>query len=319
MVRSRVTSSTRRRARRCPAAIQTCIWPSGCITAQTGADGYYRFDQLHVGDDAETSSYFSFSVEPPGYYPGSVSKVIQANTTTTLDLRVLRKRKGALRVKVVDSVTGAPIARAQVAPNGFCQSLCLFTNHLGEAQQTDMSLGHRNAPLPVSLTASAEGYWPQAKSTTIKAGETAMLEYALQPECEPARVSGTVVNAETQAPIEHAEVSGGMGWPALTDANGRFEINDIKPSTGNNPRQVWLTASASGFFSQTKQITIFCGARITLDFGSRTTKTGTIIGTVTDGARASRSATPSSARTSERPPRPTPTATTGSRTSRSAT
>ena len=129
-------------------------------------------------------------------------------------------------------------------------------------------------PRSQELTAAAPGYWPQAKSVTIKPVETAVLEYALQPECEPAKVVGTVVNAQTQAPIEGAQISAPLTrWP-FTDALGRFEIPSIKPSTGNNPRQVQLTASAPGFFAQTKEITIFCGARITVDFGSRTTRPG---------------------------------------------
>lgn len=255
----------------------------GCQQATTDADGAYRLDQVYVGDDGNTQTWTTVSTEPEGYYTGSSFGQVTANATSTIDIKVLRRRFAALDITVVDSVTGAPIPGARVAPSEFsCGVLCGFTDREGELRWPAAPLGSRNAPVGVTLSATATGYWAQARSTTLRADQTSTLEYRLQPECEPARVTGTVVNAQTQAPIEGAQISGGRPFPAVTDANGRFQIDGIRPSTGNNPRQVTLTASASGFFSQSKQITIFCGARIAVDFGSRTSKTGTIFGTVTD-------------------------------------
>ena len=51
--------------------------------------------------------------------------------------------------------------------------------------------------------------------------------------------------------------------------------------TNNNPWLVNVTASAEGFLTQTKAVTVFCGAAITLDFGRPETAEGTIVGTVT--------------------------------------
>jgi hypothetical protein len=199
-----------------------------------------------------------------------------------MDLKLLKRRTGALKVSARDSVTGAPIPYAQVYEGSSCVNFCLQTGRDGDVTRTGIELGNRNAAVTKSLTAKALGYWPQVKSVTIKAGETPELLYQLQPECEPAKVVGTVVNAETQAPIHKASITGGLDHAVQTDVNGRFEIDGIKPSLGNNPRDVTLTASAAGFYSESKTIKIFCGARITVDFGSRTSQAGTIIGTVTD-------------------------------------
>lgn len=254
-----------------------------CVSRKTDANGFYRFENMAAGVDMETGRWHSITAQLSGYYPAGASTFLEGGQTKTVDLNLLKRRYGALGVKVVDSVTGAPIVNSQVRAGTCSSPWCLYTDREGRAERTNIELNNRNAPLNVGLLATASGYWPQSKSTTIRADETATLEYELQPECEPAKVVGTVVNADTGEPIENAQVSGGSSSPAYTDATGRFEITAIKPSTANNPRQVWLTASAGGFYSQTKEITIFCGAQITVEFGSRTSKTSTIVGTVTDG------------------------------------
>ncbi|HET6550072.1 MAG TPA: Ig-like domain-containing protein, partial [Solirubrobacter sp.] len=260
------------------------VWVDvGTTGARTDVEGRYRLERFHVGNDGQTQANATVATEPAGYYRAAVNRLIVAGQTAQADLKVLRKRFAALDVSVVDSVTGAPIPGARVS-NGSCSgfSLCIVTGREGTATRGQIALGNRNAPVGYSLSATAEGYWPQAKPVTLRADETASLEYELQPECEPARVTGRVVNAETQEPIHQARVQGGGAWPVFTGTDGRFVIEGIKPSTGNNPRQVTISASASGFYSQSKQITIFCGANIVVDFGSRNAKTGTVVGTVTD-------------------------------------
>src|SRR5262249_53893580 len=90
-----------------------------------------------------------------------------------------------------------------------------------------------------------------------------------------------VVDANTQAPIEGASVYGG-GAGAVTDAAGRFELTNLQPGPMNNPMQVSITASAAGYYTQSKIVTIFCGANIVLDFGTRQTALGIIVGRVTN-------------------------------------
>lgn len=252
-----------------------------CEHAQTDENGFYRFEKVFVGNDNVTSNWRSVSAEPEGYHATAGDGTLKAGETLTLNMKALKKKTGALSVKVTDAVTGAAIPYAGVFEGSYCSSFCQYTKWDGTAGWKDLPLGYQNGAVTKWLTAEMPGYWPQQLQATIKAGETTQVEFKLQPECKPAKIVGTVVNANTGAPIEGASLFGAGN--ATTNAEGRFEIADVKPSTGNNPRQVWLTASASGFYSVTKQITIFCGATITVDFGSQTSKTGTIVGTVTDG------------------------------------
>src|SRR5207244_11323295 len=111
------------------------------------------------------------------------------------------------------------------------------------------------------LVASAPGYWPQSKLVQFEDGTTTTTDFDLLRRCALAKIVGTVVNALTQAPIEGAEVYG-SSFDVRTDAAGRFELDDVEPGIGNNPLAVSLTAAASGFISQTKVVTVFCGATI---------------------------------------------------------
>ena len=258
---------------------------TGSRWAATDSTGHYTITGILLGYDGQRSNWVGVSATRSGYWDASGSALVSTDTPGRVDLKLLPKRTGSASGLVTDSVTGAPIPNATVSDGcwWYLDFLCAWTNREGRYSRNAIPLGNRNTPRAAWVTASADGYWPQAKWVSVSADTNTVTDFQLQPECAPAAVRGTVVNAETQAPLQGAQVSGASNYPAYTDANGRFEILNIRPATGNNPRQVWLTASAAGFYSQTKQITIFCGANITVTFGSRTSKTGTIVGRITDG------------------------------------
>jgi hypothetical protein len=142
-------------------------------------------------------------------------------------------------------------------------------------------LGSGNSPVTSTVSSSAEGYWPQSKTVRFEAGVTATTDFDLLRTCPLARVVGTVVNAETQQPIAGAQVQGGGGY-VWTDPAGRFELDDIAPGVGNAPLDVWIQASAAGFFTASKTVTVYCGATVSVLFGTRQNDSGVIAGTVTN-------------------------------------
>ena len=66
-----------------------------------------------------------------------------------------------------------------------------------------------------------------------------------------------------------------------TNNEGEYVLEHIRVGTNNTPVKVEITASAIGFFSQSKDVTVFCGAAISIDFG-RPPSNAAIEGYVTD-------------------------------------
>jgi hypothetical protein len=90
-----------------------------------------------------------------------------------------------------------------------------------------------------------------------------------------------VVAAPPQQPIQGATVYTYSG-STTTDASGNFRLSDVTVGSYNSPTKVDVTASATGYYTAEKTVTIFCGATIVLDFGRPTTAFGEIEGTVTN-------------------------------------
>ena len=244
----------------------------GLGSGTTDATGYYRIDGVFIGFDAVTTRSIIISAWKAAYHDTSVTRNIVANATTRVDLLLLRKRFGTAAGTVKDSISGAPIPGATTT--------FMTTDRDGHYAGT-VSLGFRNAPVTTSVTADAPGYWRQAKTATYRADETTTVDFELIRECAAARVTGTVVNALTQEPIPNAFVQTSTGGGVLTNAQGRFELTGLRAAVNNEPVTMTLTASAPGFNFAQKQISIFCGATIVVDFGSGSAL-GTIVGTVTN-------------------------------------
>jgi hypothetical protein len=145
-------------------------------------------------------------------------------------------------------------------------------------------------PVPVTVSANPPffvGYWPGSGSGSIPPNGTATVNLDLLKVCTGATVFGTVVNGVTLQPIEFASVSvrspDGRLTSVSTDDGGAFRLTDLRVGTNNSPLRVIVEASAPGFETAQRQVTIFCGASIEVNFG-RPTNTGTIQGRVTGSA-----------------------------------
>jgi uncharacterized protein YkwD len=249
------------------------------ISVRTDANGNFRVENVLVGYDV-TTAVRSISVSKTGYYVGNVTVTLRADQTTRLDTTLLRQRFGLAQGVIRDAVTRQPIGNARLAGGFSCSFFCAETDGNG-SYSANVTLGFRNAPVSANVVASADGYWPQQKLVAAAAGVTTTTDYDLLRKCTPAKIVGTVVNAVTQQPIHFASVTGG-GAVASTDVNGRFELIDVQPGANNNPLQVLVNASAPGFISQSKLVTVFCGATIVVNFGSAQSALGIVVGTVTD-------------------------------------
>jgi hypothetical protein len=250
--------------------------PFTCPCDTTDANGHYRLTDIQVREDGTGET--TIRADHPDYWRSDSDLIdLRADETSTADLRILRKRYAGVTGVVRDAITDEVIENAAVGVD----SIGDLTDAAGRYSLAGIELGNRNAPRDVEVRASADGYWPKGVMTGLRADETTTQDFELLPICRGATITGTVLNAATGEPIERASITGG-GAEAFTDASGEYRLENVAVGVENEPLQVDLTASAAGFFSQTKRITVFCGANIVVDFGRTPPATGAVEGFVTN-------------------------------------
>ncbi len=239
----------------------------------TDANGYYLL-QLQTPDN-DTTVRIPVNAGMEGYWSGSDWVTVKTNQKSTLNFSLLLKRYGAIAGTVRDAATKYPISNAIVELPG-----TVPTGADGAYQAVGMELNTGNQLRQFIFQTSAPGYWPNVSQAAIRADQTTTADVDLIKVCQGATITGKVVNALSLAPIEGATVLAG-GKSTTTDKDGMFRLQDLTVGNYNSPAQLTVTVSAAGFYPQSKTLTIFCGATITLEFGQPHTAWGTIVGTVT--------------------------------------
>jgi Domain of unknown function (DUF5979) len=248
-----------------------------CPCDETDAEGRYRLDDVSLGtkdvDDVSVTAFRDDYWFPPLHVVTVHVSADPSPPGEADDILLLRRRYGSATGIVRDAITHEPIVNATITDSFYGASDA--TDGQGRYALENLQLGYRNAPRDVPVSTSAQGYWPKQSTIGISAGQLTVQDLELMPICEDATISGTVVNALSQEPIEGASVNG-----VVTDAQGHYVLQHIPVGTDNSPTDVQVTASAPGFYTQTKTVKVFCAASITLDFGREGPK-GAIEGYVT--------------------------------------
>jgi len=157
---------------------------------------------------------------------------------------------------------------------------------------SDLERGGYSVDLPfegvVQVTATREGYKSDSREIKVERGETAMLDFSLEPEPKPevaappptGRVVGRVLSALDQSPVFGAILSfeGGAITPVATDdVEGKYSTYDLTPG------RVRLTASRVGFKPLTQEAEVRAGETALLDFALEPdAQPGTLEGVVLD-------------------------------------
>lgn len=261
-----------------------CSIPGSKCDVTTDSQGFYRAEPVPVSFDSSVTTVVRRIVAsheppfspPPGYYGDAGTVEVTAGATVVHDFHLLLKRQGRLTGVVRDAITQAPIAAIHF------ECAAGFGGVTDESGRYDtgmvLPLADPNAPTAISCSFNpgrANGYWDKSFTATIRADEATQQDVELLPICRGATISGKVVDATTQLPIQGASVNGG-GVRATTDANGGYRLDNVTVGAGNTPLEVEVTAFAAGYYTQTKTVTVFCGGAIVLDFG-RQTQPGHII------------------------------------------
>ena len=248
--------------------------------ATTDASGAFTVTGLLSGSDGVQPVTASVSAALAGYFERSTILSVTPNQVTSVDLRLLRERPGAIAGTVRDAASHAPIAGASVQLPG------THPTGVDGAFQSGPIVLANNQPQQIGFGTTAPGYWPAHTQVTVQSDQTATVEVNLLAVCNGADITGQVLDATTQQPIAGAQVSVGSYLNpdsyrvSATDASGTYRLVDVPVGGNNTPQQVVVTAQATGYYTQSTIVTVFCGATVVLDFG-RTHILGTIQGTVT--------------------------------------
>jgi hypothetical protein len=244
-----------------------------CQPTKTAPDGTYLLTRIPLASESATIAGTVTAASSADYYAATAPVTVASGAPATApDLLPLLRRYASIKGTVTDQATGLPVAGAVVKPpsGATCSNPCV-TGADGTYLLTKVPLGNLNADANTSVTVTpSTDFWPKTVGTVVKADVVSTLDIPVVKKCPGATILGTVVNAQTQAPISGASVAvTGLTTPALTDDSGAFRLDGIPVGTDNAPKAVSVTASAVNFFSQTIVQTISCGSIVTLNFGAR--------------------------------------------------
>ncbi|MCU0724416.1 MAG: carboxypeptidase regulatory-like domain-containing protein [Planctomycetes bacterium] len=183
--------------------------------------------------------------------------VVRVPEKTTVD--IVLDRGNSIAGVVLDAA-GAPVAGATVGVRGDSVGMVMrpggdFREQIlrGSWSSQAVTGGDGRFTLtgfeeePVDISVRAPGYAP-GEAAGVAPG-TRDLEIRL---ARPGRITGTVVDAATEAPVEGAWVSV-AGDSGRTDAGGRFDLTDVKPGDQE------LSASADGYVAARLPVSVKAG------------------------------------------------------------
>jgi len=243
--------------------------------ANTSTDNTGSFTLSNIPQGNQTIT-FSLS----GYTALSTTINITAGSIHDLGTIVLSASPatGMIRGAVTDASNNQPIEGATITVTGSYSGTALTG--------TDGSFIFNGVtPGTVTITASKTGYYTISATGTVAAGMIINFNPKLStqpPAATTGNLTGRILSASTNSPIQGAMISLSGGPSTTTDAQGMFLINDIAPGIYQ------VTISSSGYTGQIYQVVIAAGVTtdmqtIYLAPASQATM-GNIIGRVYDGS-----------------------------------
>ncbi len=272
---------------------QVRLFKAGVYTqdsAITDANGHFQLDDVLVGTgDVVSDDRFSLRAGAVSYWESDYSPefTVSKDQTTTTDITLVPIDKATATGVVVDKATGDPIEQALVSVGGGAAT----TAADGTFAITGLIPDAVNLPKVVTTYAyksygnvGTPGRWYTSWGEAVLVpGGTTNLRFELVPVCEDVSISGLVLDASTRLPLEGAQVSA-PSLAVLTGADGTFVLEGVELGVNNAPATVTVTARKSGYITLSKHVTVYCGAHVSVDFGTADGGIGSISGTVTDQA-----------------------------------
>ncbi len=260
---------------------------------RTDASGFYQGVLTFRGQLPPLAADVEVRVAKQGYFVSQTTVGVVGDDPLAVDVELPPRQPVSLTGRVTDVDTGDPIEGIRLRTSNGFTNVSTESAADGTYAFDELFLLVQDG-VDVERSASVEvtdppepgqnpEYYATDLRTTLFPDRPNVLDVELLRICEGFSVDGVVLNAATGEPIEGARVSA-RNTATLTDANGRYELTEIDVSPLNKPLTTTVRASAEGFFDGSVEITGFCGASISADFGVPPGGVGTVSGTVTDAA-----------------------------------
>lgn len=210
--------------------------------ATTDASGHYNISL--------SSGAYTITASKSGYSTGSASVTIVEGHATTRDFNLDPiSNPGWAAGHVYLSGTTTPIAGATVSVTSGPSTT---TSSNGDFNVTLSSGSH-------SVSATKPGYSTDTKTLTISGGQETTADFYLTPVASNGTIEGCVYISGTTTPINGAAVQIQGGASATTDSTGHYSFT-VPAGTYS------LTASKTGYASDTKSVTVTAGQATARDF-----------------------------------------------------
>lgn len=214
------------------------------LSTSTDANGDYRLENVVPGSKVvEASKSY--------YLPSNTTVALASGTTLRVDFSLTAV--GELHGTVKDSLSGAPIAGAEVTVG----SLTSYT----AADGSYFVIGIY--PGSYQLQFSASGYAPVVSWLDVPGGLLTTLDRQLD---LVGTISGKVTAAVGGAAISGATVMGG-GAVAISNGSGNFTLTEVSPGA------VTVIATATGYDSKSSSVSLDPGGSATTNFALSVTST----------------------------------------------
>jgi LPXTG-motif cell wall-anchored protein len=226
---------------------------------------------------------------PTDWWSRSYTLTLAANEVRDLDVVLTPVRYGTIRGVVVDAATNEPLPGRTVDLSSTLTNVVSFprrvtTDAAGRFESSGMRQRETGTSSGGAASLETSTHW-SGRASALFAGDPLVVDLVVPAirKCAPASLVGVVVDNATGAPLADVTVRLSTGEQTLTGADGRFSMG-AGPFFENLPREVTVTASKTGFVTSSRQVWIFCGATLVVDFAPQPPTTGSITGLVTDSA-----------------------------------
>jgi len=158
-------------------------------------------------------------------------------------------RPATITGTATDGATGEVIGDVKLVADKY--QVVAYTGKVGTYRMDNLY------PTTYQITASAAGYSSQSKSVTVASGASVTLDFVLG---QPGAITGKVTTT-AGAGISGATVSTNAGgYSTTTASDGTYQLSNVDPGT------FAVTASKTGYDSQSKSATVSSGQTTTVDF-----------------------------------------------------